>query len=246
MRRLPEVDVVVVGMGWSGSILARELTRAGLHVVGLERGPARSPAEDFVLPAVRDELKYVQRQELFQDAQTETVTMRHEPGETALPIRRFGAFLPGTGVGGAGSHWNGLTWRLLPSDLALRTRLTLAYDKTARRVRAVEYVDARSGEEIEQPASLVILAAYVFNNALLLLTSGIGAPYDHQSTHNTGGTIMGRTQRPASSTGTSRAGTQTTCLSWARRCFRRMRATTRPAPSARSRTGRPPQSSGRT
>ena len=38
-RRLPEVDAVVVGMGWAGGIVSAELTKAGLHVVGLERGP---------------------------------------------------------------------------------------------------------------------------------------------------------------------------------------------------------------
>jgi gluconate 2-dehydrogenase alpha chain len=40
--RLKEVDAVMVGMGWTGPILARELTKAGLNVVGLERGPDRN------------------------------------------------------------------------------------------------------------------------------------------------------------------------------------------------------------
>ena len=35
---LKEVDAVVVGMGWTGSILARELTKAGMNVIRLERG----------------------------------------------------------------------------------------------------------------------------------------------------------------------------------------------------------------
>jgi gluconate 2-dehydrogenase alpha chain len=330
--KLKEVDALIVGMGWTGAILARELTKAGLRVVGLERGPQRSAAEDFSLPGVRDELKYVHRHELFQDAQQETVTLRHASDESALPMRRLGAFLPGTGLGGAGTHWNGLHWRLLPSDLRLRTHLgerygrnaipaamtiqdfgvsyeelepyydrfeklcgvsgkagnlqgrlidggnifegprsaeypnrplhqtvtgelfeaatrqlgyhpfpapasnasaaytnpegvtlgacaycghcerfgceanakatpnttlfpsllpderfslrthayvrSLLYDKQARKVRGVTYVDLRDGEEYEQPAALVVLGAYVFNNTLLLLTSGIGRPYD--------------------------------------------------------------------
>ena len=46
---LKAVDAVMVGMGWSGSIMARELTKAGLMVVGLERGADRSPREDFAL-----------------------------------------------------------------------------------------------------------------------------------------------------------------------------------------------------
>ena len=331
---LKEVDAVCIGVGFTGSILARELTKAGLKVVGLERGADRSIREDFTLPSVRDDLKYAVRQELFQDTQTETVTLRHSPSETALPLRRLGSFLPGTGVGGAGSHWNGVTWRLLPSDHNLRSHLAeplrprcdsgrddhrglsglvrrarallrpvretvrhfrqgrksarqdhrwrqrvrraarqneypnqplvqtmagslmekaakdlgyhpfpapsanmsgvytnpegvtlgaceycghcerfgceanakaspqacilpvllpdpkfelrtyayvkeLVYDKQAKKVKAVRYVDTRSGEEFEQPAGLVIMGAYVFNNVLLMLTAGIGEPYDH-------------------------------------------------------------------
>src|SRR5580700_2128566 len=329
---LKEVDAVVIGVGWTGSILARELTKAGLNVVGLERGAKRTPRDDFTLPAVRDELKYANRHELFQDTQMETVTLRHSPAETALPIRRLGSFLPGTNLGGAGSHWNGNTWRLLPYDhkprssilerygrnaipeemtiadypvsydelepyydkfeklcgisgkagnlrgeridggnvfegprqneypnkplmqpmagalmeagcrslgyhpfpapaanasdvytnpegltlgaceycghcerfgceanakaspnvcvlpvlmadpkFELRTHAyvkELVYDKAAKKVKAVRYVDTRSGEEYEQPAGLIILGAYVFNNNLLMMTAGIGEQYD--------------------------------------------------------------------
>ena len=64
---LKEVDAVTIGVGFTGSILARELTKAGLKVVGLERGANRSAHEDFTLPSVRDDLKYAIRQELFQD-----------------------------------------------------------------------------------------------------------------------------------------------------------------------------------
>lgn len=129
--RLKPVDAVVIGVGWTGSILARELTRAGLDVVGLERGPHRTPQDDFTLPAIRDELRYATRQELFQDPAAETVTMRHAPDEQALPMRRLGAFLPGSGLGGAGSHWNGLHWRFLPSDLAARSHIEDRYGRDA-------------------------------------------------------------------------------------------------------------------
>jgi gluconate 2-dehydrogenase alpha chain len=332
---LKETDAVVIGIGWTGSIVARELTKAGLDVVGLERGSKRMPRENFTLPSVRDDLKYAVRQELFQDAQLETVSLRHSPADTALPIRRLGSFLPGTDLGGAGAHWNGMTWRLLPSDHNLRTHVTerygkdaipaemtiedfpvsydelepyydkfeklcgvsgkagnlrgqiidggnvfegprqneypnpplirsmageimtkaarslgyhpfpapssnasrvytnfegltlgaceycghcerfgceanakaspnvcilpvlladqkfelrtyaqvkeLVFNKSARMVTAVRYVDTRTGDEYEQPAGIVILAAYVFNNVLLMLTAGIGEPYDYRS-----------------------------------------------------------------
>ena len=46
MKRLREVDVVIVGGGWNGLLMAKELaTRTALHVVVLERGgPRRSRA----------------------------------------------------------------------------------------------------------------------------------------------------------------------------------------------------------
>ncbi|MFL5061002.1 MAG: GMC family oxidoreductase, partial [Xanthobacteraceae bacterium] len=75
--RLKEVDAVMVGMGWTGSIMARELTKAGLTVVGLERGGDLIPGEHFALPGVRDELKYFNRLELIQDPALETITFRH-------------------------------------------------------------------------------------------------------------------------------------------------------------------------
>jgi gluconate 2-dehydrogenase alpha chain len=128
---LKEVDAVVIGVGWTGSILARELTKAGLNVVGLERGAKRTQRDDFTLPGVRDELKYANRHELFQDTQMETVTLRHSPAETALPIRRLGSFLPGTNLGGAGSHWNGNTWRLLPYDHKPRSQILERYGRNA-------------------------------------------------------------------------------------------------------------------
>jgi gluconate 2-dehydrogenase alpha chain len=129
--RLKEVDALMVGMGWTGAIVARELTKAGLSVVGLERGPDRTPGENFTLPSVRDELRYSQRLELMQDNSTDTITFRNEASETALPIRRFGAFLPGEGIGGSGIHWGALLWRFLPSDFRIKSHLIERYGKNA-------------------------------------------------------------------------------------------------------------------
>src|SRR5690349_24455338 len=103
---LKEVDAVVIGVGWTGSILARELTKAGLKVVGLERGANRTARDASALPGVRDDLKYAVRHELFQDSQMETVPLRHSPSESALATRRHGPFLAGTGVAGAGADRN--------------------------------------------------------------------------------------------------------------------------------------------
>jgi gluconate 2-dehydrogenase alpha chain len=125
--RLKEVDAVMVGMGWTGSIMARELTKAGLTVVGLERGEDMTPGENFALPNIRDELKYTYRLELVQDPALETLTFRNRASETALPMRRMGSFLPGNSVGGAANHWGGLHWRYLPSDHLCRSHIVNRY-----------------------------------------------------------------------------------------------------------------------
>src|SRR5262252_5827271 len=130
-KTMKAVDAVMVGMGWSGSIMARELTKAGLTVVGLERGADRSPREDFTLPRVRDELKYRLRLELMLDTAVETHTFRNSPSELALPMRRWDVPPLGDGVGGAGAHWNGITWRFSPSEFVLRSHLTARYGRNA-------------------------------------------------------------------------------------------------------------------
>ena len=63
----PAVDVVIVGFGWTGAIMAKELTEAGLRVVALERGPYRDTYPDGIYPTTLDELTFVQRGKLFQD-----------------------------------------------------------------------------------------------------------------------------------------------------------------------------------
>src|SRR5258705_12552416 len=120
VTKLKEVDVVTVGVGLTGTMLARDLTLAGLTVVGLERGPDRKPHEESVLPRIRDELKYVARMELMQDNSVDTVTFRNNGDQAALPIRRWGAFLPGEGVGGTSNHWGRLHWRVPPTRYPLR------------------------------------------------------------------------------------------------------------------------------
>lgn len=125
--RLPPVDAVVLGVGLVGTILGRELTRAGLTVVGLERGQPRSTVPDFQGPQMHDELRYSVRKALVQDSARETLTFRNNASQTALPIRRFESFLPGTGVGGAAVHWNGQTYRFQDSDLRMRTRTVERY-----------------------------------------------------------------------------------------------------------------------
>ncbi|MCD7098462.1 GMC family oxidoreductase [Stenotrophomonas sp. MMGLT7] len=126
---MKKADVVIVGFGWTGAIMARELAEAGLQVVALERGAMRDTQPDGAYPQVLDELTYSIRKKLFQDLSRETVTIRHGVGDTALPYRQLGAFLPGDGVGGAGLHWSGVHFRVDPVELRLRSHYLERYGK---------------------------------------------------------------------------------------------------------------------
>lgn len=114
-------DVVIIGLGWTGAILGMELVQEGLEVLALERGPDRDTVPDFAYPKVADELKNWVRHGFMQHPKRSTITVRHNQSQTALPYRRLGAFLPGEGVGGAGMHWTGHTFRPYDFDLNMRT-----------------------------------------------------------------------------------------------------------------------------
>lgn len=120
-KKLPSVDVVLVGFGWTGAIMGNELTDAGLKVVAIERGSWRDTSTDFAVTFAQDELRYYFRHALFEEPARETLTFRNNGEQTALPMRKLGSFLPGTGVGGAGIHWNGMTFRFLQSDFLARS-----------------------------------------------------------------------------------------------------------------------------
>jgi gluconate 2-dehydrogenase alpha chain len=66
---------------------------------------------------------------MMQDTAKETVTFRNTSNDTALPIRRWASFLPGTGLGGAAVHWNGQTFRFQDSDFKMRSRTIERYGK---------------------------------------------------------------------------------------------------------------------
>lgn len=114
-------DVVIVGLGWVGSILSMELCEEELEVLALERGDDRETVPDFRYPNIADELKYGVRYALMQKPRNSTLTIRRTLKETALPYRTLGSFLPGYGVGGAGVHWNGNTFRPMAEELRLRS-----------------------------------------------------------------------------------------------------------------------------
>lgn len=121
-----EVDVVVCGLGWAGSLMSIELAQAGLTVRALEKGPDRSYA-DFAYPKPADEYAYAVRNRVMTTPAASAVTVRYTLNDTALPTRKWGAFVPGGGVGGSGLHWTGVLIRPTPTDIKLKTYADEAY-----------------------------------------------------------------------------------------------------------------------
>jgi gluconate 2-dehydrogenase alpha chain len=129
MKTLPAVDAVIIGGGWAGLLMAKELgSRTALSILVLERGVPRKSsdyADDM------DELDYAIRLRMMQDLSQETVTLRHDTSQRALPLRQHGAFQIGAGVGGSGEHWNAQCPRFLPDCFELLSRTTAKYGESA-------------------------------------------------------------------------------------------------------------------
>jgi gluconate 2-dehydrogenase alpha chain len=124
MERLKPADVVIVGGGWTGLLMAKEITaRTSLSVVVLERGQPAHPPD----AATMDELDHNIRLRMMQNIADETVTHRYSSGDRAVPVRQYGSFNPGTGVGGAGEHWGCVSNRFYPSQFVLASHLREKY-----------------------------------------------------------------------------------------------------------------------
>jgi gluconate 2-dehydrogenase alpha chain len=122
MTNLKPVDVAIIGGGWTGLAMAKEIaSRTSVSVMALERGAPRALA-DYAMDM--DELDYAIRLRMLQNIAEETITHRHSARDSAVPVRQYGSFHPGTGVGGAGEHWTGMCFRFMPDIFTLRTHLT--------------------------------------------------------------------------------------------------------------------------
>ena len=123
----PKADVVIVGLGWSGSTMAEELTRAGMHVVAIERGAWRDTATDFPITVDTDELRWSVRKEILQPPSLEAYTFRNNAQQEALPARDWNNWTLGYNVGGAGTHWAAASWRFNPWDFEVQSRVLKRY-----------------------------------------------------------------------------------------------------------------------
>src|SRR5262245_25830599 len=119
-----KTDVVIVGMGAAGGIIAAELGKAGMNVIGLERGPRLTTA-DFM---PHDELRYFQRMELRPNVKRQPVTWRPSPNVRAnpLPVLNYG-----NQAGGGTVHYGALSWRFHEDDFRPRSHTIERYGAAA-------------------------------------------------------------------------------------------------------------------
>jgi gluconate 2-dehydrogenase alpha chain len=121
---IEKTDVVIVGVGAAGGILAAELGKAGVKVIGLERGP-RLETSDF---EAHDELRFFQRQDLRPDPKRMPVTWRPNANATAHPIPSQNN---GNEAGGGTVHYGALSWRFHEDDFRVRSATIERYGKAA-------------------------------------------------------------------------------------------------------------------
>ncbi|WP_024441503.1 GMC family oxidoreductase [Mycobacterium sp. UM_WGJ] len=100
-----EVDLVVVGAGAGGSVLAQRLARAGWRVVIIEAGPFWHPDTDWVSDEAGSHALYWTQKRIIGGAD---------------PIE-LGKNNSGRGVGGSMVHYAGYCPRFHPSDLRTRS-----------------------------------------------------------------------------------------------------------------------------
>lgn len=113
-------DVIIVGSGVAGSLVAWHLAQAGISVLMLEAGPRMrrwNVVDNFRNSAVKS------------DYMTPYPASRHAPHPQYAPPNNYliekGSHPYGAqyirGVGGTTWHWAAAAWRLLPSDFRLKT-----------------------------------------------------------------------------------------------------------------------------
>ena len=109
-----KTEVVIVGAGAAGAILAAELCKVGMKVVALERGP-KLKTIDF---NPHDELRFFQRQDTRPDPKKSVVTWRFNTNMKSQPLNSMSY---GNQVGGGTVHYGALSWRNHEDDFRVRS-----------------------------------------------------------------------------------------------------------------------------
>jgi len=140
-------DVILIGVGAVGGILAKQLGTAGLKVVAFERGPALTP-DDY---AARDATRFVVRQNQLEWVKHDPITFRNRPDQRAS-IRYTTS--PANALGGALLHWTGQSSRFLPGDFRVYT------DEVASGLADRAGADLHGYDVIDWPINYEQLAPY--------------------------------------------------------------------------------------
>lgn len=107
-----EADLVIVGCGAGGSVLAQRLARQGWRIVVLDRGPFWDPDQDWVSDEEGSHHLYWTDKRII-------------GGDDPVEMGKNNS---GHGVGGSMVHYAGYTPRFHPSDFETRSRDGVGYD----------------------------------------------------------------------------------------------------------------------
>ena len=155
-------DVVVVGAGVAGALIAKRLTHAGLQVLVLEAGPSTAWTFDG----------YTEHLDDFYTAASKSPESAWPPAGNApqpdtADVRSGGGYFLQQGpnkygssytrlLGGSTLHWLGVCLRMLPEDFELRSRYgvgrdwPLDYDELEPYYREAEWEIGVSADVAEQ------------------------------------------------------------------------------------------------
>ncbi len=151
-------DVVIVGSGVAGAIVAKQLSEQGKRVLILEAGTGY----DFTLKGFQSHVEYFYKAAVkdsnspypYNPNATSPTDGKHEYFKEQGPLPLSGSYTRVTG--GTTMHWEGKTIRMIPDDFKLRTNYgqgldwPISYEDLQPYYRKAEYELGVSGNTEEQ------------------------------------------------------------------------------------------------
>jgi gluconate 2-dehydrogenase alpha chain len=131
------VDAIVVGLGAAGGLVATDLARAGMKVVGLEKGRFYKQG-DFKTKF--DEIRYYCRSAIVPRMATDPITWRPRAGTEAVVLPWASNKLglgdpfqtpPSIGTGGGTMHWGAASFRNREQDFRMRSAIVERFSESA-------------------------------------------------------------------------------------------------------------------